>query len=149
VPVEDPKGEVESRVRGQLGPYSFRRAWKYWVVNGDVPLDVARELYSDPVGETDIRVAGHCGCPAPAYPWVQWKTEDGRMVLSIEQQKCSKEYVASGGFLAKVAQQILDTCTFSDDPVSVGAKGYVTLYHIDSELGLYIFVQALKRHELA
>ncbi len=63
-------GEVPSSLRGALGKFSFRRAWYYWMVNGKVPLAMANELYEDPVGRTDIRVNGHCGCPAPGEPGV-------------------------------------------------------------------------------
>jgi len=57
--------EVSSSIIGKLGEFEFVRAWYYWTVRGNVPLEVARELYADPVGKTDVRVAGHCGCPPP------------------------------------------------------------------------------------
>jgi hypothetical protein len=102
------KQEVEASCEGRLGGYVFQRAWYYWVVHGPVPIEVAKELYADEVGKTDIRVAGHCGCPPPEAPWISWITPEGRKV----------------------------------------AKAYVLTYHIDTELGLYIFVQALKKHGL-
>lgn len=33
------------------------------------PLNVAIEMYENPNGRKDIRVAGHCGCPHPSE-WV-------------------------------------------------------------------------------
>ncbi len=57
--------EVSYSVVGRLGDFHFKRAWYYWVVNGPVPLDVALELYSHPIGRKDVRVTGHCGCPPP------------------------------------------------------------------------------------
>lgn len=90
-------GEIAGQLEGRLGPFKFDRRWYYWNVEGPVPLPVAEALYEHPVGRTDIRVAGHCGCPPPA----QWTTKhEGRDV--------------------------------------------VFRYHIDSELGLYLFVQAVK-----
>lgn len=69
--IEVPHGsEVPYRMIGRLGPIEFRRAWTYWVSNGPVAIEVARRLYADPVGRTDIRVDGHCGCPPPEAPWV-------------------------------------------------------------------------------
>ena len=57
------KNEVSTRVTGKLGPLTFERGWRYWMVRGPVPLDIAKALYDDPVCARDVRVAGHCGCP--------------------------------------------------------------------------------------
>ena len=89
--------EVPYAVVGQLGELTFRRGWRYWVVNGPVPIEVAEELYKDPVGKTDIRVAGNAGSPPPA----EWAKERHGMK-------------------------------------------YVDSYHIDSEVGLRIFADAIK-----
>jgi hypothetical protein len=62
---EDAKGEVRTRVTGKLGPFTFRRAWYYWIVEGPMPMPVAVQLYLDPVGVQDVRVEGHCVCPDP------------------------------------------------------------------------------------
>ena len=63
-------GEVPTHFTGELSregetAFEFERAWYYWMVSGNVPLAVAQELYDDPVGRTDVRVVGHCGCPPP------------------------------------------------------------------------------------
>lgn len=91
------RDEVPYLVIGRLGSIEFRRSWTYWVARGPVPIDIARQLYADPVGRTDIRVDGHCGCPAPEPPWTD----------------------------------VID-----------GAE-FVTIYHIDSEIGLRIFADAM------
>lgn len=57
--------EVPYTLTGKLGKYTFRRAWYYWVVRGDVPLAVAQELYANEIGKKDVRVVGHCGRPPP------------------------------------------------------------------------------------
>ena len=51
--------------------FTFERAWYYWMVRGYVPLDIAVEMYENPKGKKDIRVAGHCACPHP----VDWKVK--------------------------------------------------------------------------
>lgn len=57
-------GEVRSRVEGDLQPWSFKRAWRYWVARGSgIPPDAATELHE--THGTEVRVAGHCGCPSP------------------------------------------------------------------------------------
>jgi hypothetical protein len=94
--VTKPSGrEVAYSVIGVLDSFVFTRAWTYWVVEGPVPLSVAEELYTDPVGRTDIRAAGDAGCRPP------------------------------------------DT---------VAKQGVVNLYHIDTELGLRVFVDAIRVH---
>lgn len=97
-PYDGPVGEVPSRLSGRLGPVTFRRAWRYWIANGSVPIALARKLYNDPVGATDIRVAGHCACPPPQPPWTD-------IVDGVE--------VVSG-------------------------------YHIDTEVGLRLFADAIR-----
>lgn len=78
--------EVPASIIGRLGSFKFERAWYYWTVKGRVPLCVAKELYKDPVGRTDIRVAGHCGCPRPRNPWVEWFGDDGKQLLPLSQK---------------------------------------------------------------
>lgn len=56
---------------GRLYNTVFTRAWYYWVVCGvDMPLADANELYEDPVGRKDIRVAGYAGNASPEK-WVE------------------------------------------------------------------------------
>ena len=57
-------GEVPSKVFGELSMWGFRRAWYYWVANGPgLPVEVAERLHAS--HGTQVRVAGHCGCPSP------------------------------------------------------------------------------------
>lgn len=53
--------------------FIFTRAWYYWCVSGYVPLNIAVEMYENPNGKKDIRVAGHCGCPPPSEQLVLHK----------------------------------------------------------------------------
>lgn len=96
-PFDGRPGEVPTKLQGRIGPIVFRRFWTYWVARGPVPIETARALYDDPVGKTDIRVAGHCECPPPAAPWVE--TIDG--------------------------------------------QEFITNYHIDTEVGLRLFADAI------
>lgn len=61
-----PHTEVRYHVSGKLHGWTFRRAWMYWVAEGGpLSLAAAERLYADPCGKDDVRVGGHCGCPAP------------------------------------------------------------------------------------
>lgn len=95
-------GEVSTIITGQLEQFTFVRAWRYWMVRGHVPLVVARELYENLIGKTDVRVVGHCDCPPP------------------------EEYAVH-----------LD-----------GGERFVTSYHIDSQAGLQLFADTLRKHKL-
>jgi len=89
--------EVPFTLMGKLGDFEFRRLWYYWSVKGPVTLAAAQEMYANPNGVRDVRVAGHCGCPAP------------------EEWACN---------------------------------GIVNSYHIDTQEGLNMFVQVLRKHGL-
>ena len=137
------RSEVAATITGKLGSFTFFRAWTYWVVNGLVPLAVAQELYADPVGVTDIRVDGHCGCPPPQKPWVKRIIPDGRHVVDAENREKFKDY-----FDASVRGQLAKEFVFSDDPAAEEANEYVDCYHIDSEAGLRVFADTIRKHGL-
>jgi hypothetical protein len=84
--------------------FLFDRRWYYWSVKGKVPLEVAQEMYANPIGRKDVRVAGHCGCPEPKIGEYGTDWDNGRWVVSC--------------------------------------------YHIDSQEGLNLFVETVKRHGL-
>lgn len=62
---DESNGEVRTKVTGAIGPFTFKRAWYYWMVEGPMPLVAAIEMYRDPAGARDVRVEGLCGCPDP------------------------------------------------------------------------------------
>lgn len=136
--------EVPFTVAGQLGPYRFRRAWYYWVVTGPVPLKIAIELYRDPVGRRDVRVVGHCACPPPEDPWLVYRRSlDGKQLVTREVWKQFEKFTIVD--LTKVRDKTYEQC---DDPKTEG-EAYVESYHIDSEEGLKLFAQTVKRAGLA
>jgi hypothetical protein len=137
--VEHP--EVHTHFTGRLGKICFRRHWYYWGARGPVPIEVAQKLYETPVGQKDIRVAGHCGCPPPEQPWTTWRLPDGRHVVPAKEREEYRQFVERDVLPARY----LESYVFSDDPKSVGASCFVDSYHIDSELGLYLFAKAVRR----
>lgn len=127
----------------------------YWTAKGRVPLQKALKLYGHPIGRDKIRVAGHCGCPPPEAPWVDWFAPDGKKVMALKTKTECEEYVQRGreaadrgeepSHIAEVGAKILAENYFSDNPaMDFDAKGYVDSYHIDSDLALKIFVDELK-----
>lgn len=131
-------GEPKTRVWGRLGAIEFRRAWRYWVAAGLVPLDVAKRLYADPVGRTDVRVDGHCACPAPEEPWICYYDGGKRVAVDPDGSE-EAEYdalVAKGHLTAESKPRFVKSAE--------GLAAFVDTYHIDSEAGLRLFADAVR-----
>ncbi len=143
IEVVTPYGEPNTRVSGKLGAITFRRAWRYWVADGPVPLDVARRLYADPVGATDVRVAGHCGCPAPEAAHIDWHFPNGEEVCHDPDGHQAAEWDR----FAKAHPDLLGDKrpVFAPDPAAIGAVATIEKYHIDSPEGLRLFADAVRR----
>lgn len=132
------KSEVASKLSGKLGEFEFYRAWRYWVVVGDVPLRVAEDIYRGPIGKRDIRVAGHAGCPPP-NEWAFPKTE---VLYELGVYKHPSEDLPFG-----------DSPTYGDlakmcNSGQIDAPRFVSSYHIDSQVGLNMFVKTIKSYGL-
>lgn len=144
---ERSKHEVAASVTGKLGAFKFHRAWYYWVVKGPVPLDVARELYADPVGKTDVRVTGHCACPPPEEPWVHYYDAEGKLValdIGGKERKQLRSLVASGALPedAGARYRFVDT---KEEREEVSVRAVVESYHIDTEVGLRLFADTIRK----
>ena len=141
-------GEVKYTVIGKYGPLEFRRAWYYWVVEGPVPLEVAQKLYADPVGSTDIRVGGDCGCPPPERPRVTWTNpKTGKQVWSIltpDGKDSRATYLEACQNCPSLKGQE-DCDEWVDDPATTpGLMGTVDIYHVDTEVGLRLLIDTLR-----
>lgn len=149
------EGEVETRIVGRLGSIRFRRAWRYWVAEGQVPLATAVALYEQrPYGRRDVRVDGHCGCPAPEDPWLTYRTQGGKEIFYLHTENDLKLYAQwVDGTIEKYLGETLG-------PLFRGEKGPIALskqerdalavsitvdsYHIDSIGGLKVFADAVR-----
>lgn len=130
-------GETRTRVAGRIGEFIFTRAWRYWMVRGRVPLDVAQRLYADPIGRTDVRAAGHCACPPPDE-WVEWFDGDEKVWIDPDgsQEREWRAFDAKGIFNSTAMPRFAATTD--------GLQAYVTTYHIDSAEGLRLFADAVR-----
>ncbi len=134
--------EVRTNNCGVLGPSRFHRAWTYWTFSGRVPLEMAKRIYRHPVGYSDIRVGGHSGCPAPEGNYVEWRDpETGRRYARVMDRENMERFAENH---PDMVTKFMNEYLFHDDPESIGAIGTVDSYHIDTELGLYVFVQFLR-----
>lgn len=118
----------------------------YWIVKGRVPVEVAREIYADPASD-HIRVDGHCMRVAPEEPWVTWRMPNGTELATLKDKE-QLEHMPNEGRMA-FNIEYMKKFTFTDDPdIRNKAKAFVELYHIDSEVGLRVFVDYLRWHNL-
>lgn len=139
------RSEVPTRVIGRLEPFTFERRWYYYSVSGRVPLAVAEELYADPIGQRDVRVAGHCGRPPPASWARHFDVEGTRVIVDPDG---SRELQANAFFEAHPDLAEGRCKRYVRDIAYVQVESYVDLYHIDSQAGLNLFVATLRRHNL-
>jgi hypothetical protein len=136
--------EVPYTITGKLGPYTFTRAWYYWVVNGPTPIEVARELYNDIVG------GGHCGCPSPDEYGCDFYDLDGKhLYVDIdgkERERCLS--FLEKGFLTKKEFDSWHFISSQAEKKELAVVGIIDSYHIDTEIGLKVFVDTIKKHGL-
>lgn len=112
----------------------------FWAVEGETPMDVAWRLWNDPLGRQHVRVAGHCGCPAPVDPWITWVTPIGKKVAPYEEKAGWERIVAEG----TLSQEQMDEHVFASYPSDVGGIATINTYHIDTEAGLRLFADAVR-----
>jgi hypothetical protein len=144
VEVSQNTGEVPYSLVGELGPFKFRRAWYYWVVEGRMPLAAAQELYADPAGRDTVRVCGDCTCPAPVDHHITWRNEAGKELLDFKNRdEFAKLAENHRSLLAKVENDYV----FVEDPAAAGV-GFIETYHVDSVLGLRLVADAIRKHVL-
>ena len=139
-----PRSEVPSTLQGKLGPITFTRAWVYWVTEGPVPLELARELFADPVGREDVRSGGHCGCPSPDAYGATYYDADGVELLSDPDGKDQRtiEALIEKGSLKR--EDFLGR--FVRDKRTAAAYATVNCYHIDTEVGLRLFADTIRQY---
>jgi len=147
------KGEVPYTITGKLSvngcDIEFHRAWYYWVTKGRVPLEVALKIYAHPEGKRSVRVSGHCGCPPPEDPWIDWIDESGYELGDItDLERYSKDSIIWDCWkMIGEREAMSDSGKFRCiDPILIKEEGtpFITLYHIDSQAGLLLFAETLK-----
>lgn len=150
------KDEVPYTLVGQLGDFTFTRAWYYWMVAGRFPLERAKVLYADPAGKQSVRVSGHCGCPPPEDPRIDYfAVVEGveKKVLhgakNLQDLADAKKRKAAGetSTMIEIWGEIEKSHIVSLNPLDVpGVKAFITSYHIDDLLGLRLFADQV--HEM-
>lgn len=137
----EPAGEVGSSYAGELNGFTFVRAWRYWIVSGPMPIERAQALYADPVGASDVRVAGDCRCPPPEE-WAKWFDSGGRELVvdpDGSRQALFEEMAEHYPKLRGLAPRYIRDLSEVPD-----ARALVTSYHVDSDAGLRLLVDTIR-----
>lgn len=138
--------EVPARLTGKLGKFTFTRAWYYWIVDGDVPIEVARILWQDPEGRATVRAFGYAGGSDPDDR-VQWFDAEGN-ILSVdptgEEERENAKLVARHPNIDM--SDIRYVRSLDDVP---DRRGVVGCYHVDDQAGLRLFADTIRAHGLA
>ena len=124
--------EVPASVIGYLNGFKFKRAWYYWMVDGYMPLEYARQMY-DCYKDLNIRVAGHCGNPEPEG----WCKPKGY------HEKCKP-------IVDKLLDEQIDMeeCNRLCNEIRKQGEQYIDNYHIDTQEGLRAFAEIIKNNNI-
>lgn len=149
---EKSTGEVPFKLTGELNGFTFRRAWYYYVVSGDMPLRVAYELYKDPIGVSDVRVDGHCMCPPPGPPHhaLYLDANDYQLVAPNPKNDEAVDYWRKDNthFHRTMIATYDAKYRHVNHPEAIATLAIVDLYHIDSLAGLRLFADTIRKHDL-
>ena len=147
-------GEVPYSIIGKLGNWTFTRAWYYWVARVENPkdglkLDKAIALHERKHPTDDkmkilgnvIRAGGDCSCPSPKSYVAQpvYDEELDRQLEALGYKKKRYEGLTIEGWDLNYGQ-IAKLC----DSGKLKVDRYVDCYHIDDQVGLNEFVNAIK-----
>ncbi len=135
--------EVPFTLEGELFDWKFNRAWYYWVVSGGrMPLPLAQALYNKDADKV-IRVAGHCGAPAPELPWIECYDANGYSLYNAAANPEPPE----NSTLRRFYDDIKLEGSYVEDQMAEMKFAYVSSYHIDTQDGLNMFAKLVKAYE--
>jgi hypothetical protein len=148
----DSRGEVPATVMDKFHGFTFQRAWYYYMVHGDMPLDVAVELHADPLGLSDVRVDGNCMCPPPGPPH-HVKYFDANDYQLVPPHPKNDETVIDWAsrtdyFHRELVARYDAQYRRVENPADEAVIAVVSSYHIDSLAGLRLFADTIRKHDL-
>ena len=135
---------VPTRLSGVLGPLTFERAPIHWVVSGPLALSFVEALLEHPILKTDVDAVSNRDAPAPAdharyfdaeYRPI-WPDRNGEQERNWS--NISAAHPDWAGFRSS------EKPIFAPDPRSIAAHAVVDTFHVTTELGLYLFAEAIR-----
>lgn len=117
VKVDRMNSEVPTSYIGVLNGFKFMRAWYYWVVTGDMPLNDAIKIYETFGKELEVRTEGMAGNDDPRK-WAKNKNYDKEIKPYLDQHLPIEELTKVSERISKQGEQVIST------------------YHVDTQEGL-------------
>ena len=129
---QDINPEVPTNLIGRLKGFTATRAWTYWVVEGKLDMDSAREIYESPCGKRSVRAGGDCGCEPPETQSNMFDRNTGAKVFPDESyDECVNKFeLDMTGYMRESEADVVE---------------FVTCYHIDTQAGLNLFASIVNR----
>jgi hypothetical protein len=148
------ESEVPYTLYGELGlgDFTFRRYWYYYVVEAKhckgVPLALAEQIYTDPACKYDVRANGGDSSWTPRRCAVWFHKRKKKQVLKMSEREGFEKAAASNNeTIKKIGKDGLSCFLFCEDSdLDKLANGFVNCYHIDTEVGLRVFSDCLRKH---
>lgn len=135
-PESDAVKHYNSRLVGRLGPLTIGWGRGYFVVDGPVPIELARWIYAADV-EKVIRSGGHCKAPSPDDYGVEWFDVEGKSLVVDPDGKQREAFATSTILRNHDMSQLHFVASLDEVP---DRRGVVDSYHIDTDQGLARFV---------
>lgn len=137
--------EVPTHLTGKYYDLTFQRYWRYWVVDGYMPLDFAQEIYATDIGKKYIRAGGHGQSLSPETQAKLLNIHDKRYVIDDDKYEnyCNdcKEF---SSILNDLKTKFIRKSECSENDM----KLYILSYHIDSQEGLNLFKEIAEKHSI-
>lgn len=122
-------GEVPYSYIGRLNGFVFKRAWRYWIVEGAMPLKTAEYIYKN-FSRLGIRVGGD-GCNVEPSIYAEPIGLDKKVKILLDKHKKH--------------ELTLEQVEIEIQKIKENSKRlYVMSYHIDTVDGLKVFADTIK-----
>lgn len=133
--------EIPTHITGKLYNFTFERYWKYWVVEGFIPLELAQEIYNTDIGKKYIRAGGHGeGLP----PETQTKLINAFNKRYIIDDDKFEKYCDDCKEAPNVVKDIQEKFIKRSECFEYDIKSYILSYHIDTQEALTSFSKILR-----
>ena len=124
--------EVKTRYIGILNGFVFQRAWCYWVVKGNMPLQYAKILY-EKHSDLMIRANGDCSNPHP------------------ERSSCNKDFdKLCQSYIEKYQKHEISGEELNRIGKELEAQGeqVIRMYHVDTQPGLCRLSEMIRKNHI-
>ena len=146
--------EVKAIYEGELLGWHFRRNWYYWVaVCKDDPFNNGLEMrYASPMHQLigkEVRLAGHCGCPSPDDGfWMERYDSDGNKLIDKKEMDKVRENTKESDIFKETFIRLTKEFEEVENAIETAKENgrlVAVSYHIDSQLGLELFCNVLRK----